>query len=248
MANSVDDDARNGRRMRKRSPKVVWFPPDPTFGAAGGSLVYQRFAHDIIGSHAVSDRVTSFLPLTIDEPQIDASIISLADVESSGYRLRRIVGKVFCSVVQSSITDDSDGVICTCGFIVLRVDGSGNPTRTAVEADPALAGNADDPWIWRRSWILANGSSSGADPATVSEFGASSPFANYEGGPSAVDGPHVDQKTARIVSQDERLFGVFTTTLLHAVDTAVLTVNWVTDLRLLASMRTSQGNRRNASR
>lgn len=107
--------------------------------------------------------------------------------------------------------------------------------------DPGAIQNSGDPWIWRRSWLMAN---NGAGGTNFGDIPAQNFGAQY---PGPLEGPHVDQKTARIVGPEDRLFlniGVvhmFTTD----VDTSVLVV---TDLRVLASMRTSIGNRRNATR
>lgn len=64
-----------------------------------------------------------------------------------------------------------------------------------------------------------------------------------------MEGPHVDAKTARIVGPDQRLFLVVTNTIQGgSAAGGVSSCEVITDLRVLASMRSSQGNRRNASR
>jgi len=66
------------------------------------------------------------------------------------------------------------------------------------------------------------------------------------------DGPHVDQKTARIVGPEERLYLDVTATVLSQVSSTTnevpFTLACITDLRILGTLRTNAGNRRNASR
>lgn len=90
--------------------------------------------------------------------------------------------------------------------------------------------------------MLFNNLSTTGSPTTVG------PESNMEMG-SVADGPHVDQKTARIVSSEERLFLTVSATVLTGSGGELVTSAFVnTDLRVLASMRTSSGNRGNASR
>jgi len=75
------------------------------------------------------------------------------------------------------------------------------------------------------------------------------PWTNYAHGPAVADGPHIDQKTARTVSLEERLFlDVSVTNVDVGAEGNDFSVNVVTDLRVLGSMRSGSGNRRNSSR
>lgn len=178
---------------------------------------------------------------------------TLADIEQSGYRLRRIVGKLGFSVLQGAAQALEDGSIfhVTAGFIIRRVNefgqsmailGAGAPTAHA--ASTASLENTMDPWIWRRSWDISDNEHANIDPNVVSF-----PRSNYNYGAGIFDGPHVDAKTARVVGPEERLF----------LDVTIEGINGqaqgqpgavllIADLRVLASMRTNSGNRRNASR
>jgi len=245
----ADAAGRKSKMRRRTKPRVVWLPPTnansiPLSSATSG---FQEF---FVGVASGTGPVAGEIPLTIDsqDDPLDPNT-SLADIESTGYRLRRIVGKIWIDFVPS---DESSiiSVICTAGLIVRRSDpatGQSFATQTGLVANlsPQHIGNFGDPWIWRRSWVLFN-----AQAAVIAGF--EGPVRNYgpEAG-SAVDGPHVDQKTARIVGPEERVFltvglSVLETTAPQSAITEEVRV--VTDLRLLASMRSSSGNRRNASR
>lgn len=68
-------------------------------------------------------------------------------------------------------------------------------------------------------------------------------------GLSVREGTFVDQKTARIVGPDERLFMNVQVTTLNGsggVDLTGIQLYW--NLRFVASLKTNLGNRRNASR
>lgn len=231
----------------RRKPRVVWLPTDPTFAVDGnmqGGSNVGTFFIDSAGPAAIGFATNADIPLVIDNQLTPVpGTTSLADIESSGYRLRRIVGKVYCALTQV-VQDDAGAVLVAVGFIVRRVNPDGTPAFAAARRQPTFQENIPDPWIWRRTWILANGSSSQVETSFVD----SANFSNMEGGPSAVDGPHVDAKTARIIGPEERLFMSASVTLLNSSDAAVMSTRFAYDFRVLASMRTSSGNRRNASR
>lgn len=239
--------------MRRKSPRVIWLPQDNenSLGPAEGSSAYQRFGVDVVGS--AGSFAVAEIPLVIDAPKdpIPTSNNSLSDIGSSGYRLRRIVGKIFAQTQQQA-EDIPRTVIVTAGIIVRRVnDGPASLaflTGNASTLSPGEIQNTEDPWIWRRSWLLSN---------LLATFGLLQPFTpgeatNFNHGPSALDGPHVDQKTARVISQEERLFLDVSSTVVEGpssnqsplANTTIIT----TDLRVLGSLRTNSGNRRNASR
>jgi len=234
--------------MRKKTkPRVAWLPHTDTAtiifpGNNRGSNVID-FDLDISGG---SDPVTGVVPVVIDGQQDPlASTTSLADIEDSGYRLRRIVGKCFASYDQN--TDGSPGAILLgAAFIILRISEQNGNVPLAANLDNYNLFDVrqdDSPWIWRREWILSN-STSTANLTSLFDY----PHTTAEYG-SAVDGPHIDQKTARIVMSDERLFFVATAMpLTGGAEQVENTCRIVLTTRVLASMRTSLGNRRNASR
>jgi len=245
--------------MRKRKPAVVWLPQDinnrlgqaPIAASTGeqSSLIIKILTAPPLGDPPSTEEI----PIVKDFgglSNVVEATQTLSDLENSGYRLRRIVGKLFFAMTQSAAPalGDVTTVVVTAAFIIRRIDPSlgtsladpiGGPP--GIEINVASLENQDDPFIWRRSWMLSNK----LDANNTDNFGLA--FNGLYG--SAVDGPHVDQKTARLVGPDERLFLTVTCSGVDGnAQTTPLAVVMVGDLRVLASMRSSVGNRRNASR
>lgn len=241
--------------MRRRRPRVVWLPNarQNRYNVAGASVDPAdnsafSFALDVPTD---GTNITGIIGVVSDQPASLAfagSLTSLSDLESSGYRLRRLVGKIFCSADQvpgTAQTPNWTNVLVTAGFIVLRTTQAGAPLSNLGDyAVNALAG-IGDPWIWRRTWLLGNNAARLAQNITT----AFQPETNTNLG-SALDGPHLDQKTARVIGPEERLFFVASAQAELGFGNLNITntVRLVGDVRVLASMRTSSGNRRNASR
>jgi len=233
--------------VRRKSPRVVWLPPtDTNSPTENPELGIQTFSLDISMS---APSVSGEVPLTIDsqDDPLDPNT-SLADIESTGYRLRRIVGKIW---VIGDNDDEESGIniiVITAGIIVRRSDPvTGISFAETIAQDsllnPLKIPNFGDPWIWRRSWILRG--------QADSQFATQLPTSNTgEEVGSALDGPHVDQKTARIVGPEERVFLTVSANVVNGSGQGEINnqTRIVSELRLLASMRTSSGNRRNASR
>lgn len=235
--------------VRRRSPRVIWLPQDPTL-SVGGTSVYQQ--NQVITSGPPGSFGVIEFPLVIDQVKDPTlATTSLADIGSSGYRLRRVVGKIWARV--NSIAESTPvSIVVTAGIIVRRTGETPNSlaflTGNASTLSPGEIQNTEDPWVWRRSWYLGNPLAVDA-PAT----GTAWPGQNFSGQyGSTFDGPHVDQKTARLVGPEERLFlNVSSTVIIPEANPQVggeLRTFILTDLRVLGSLRTSSGNRRNASR
>lgn len=239
--------------MRRRNrPKVVWLPNDNTDSIAPSNTstwAARVFNHDLSTIGAVSVTELGIVQDGKNDQPLQSGN-SLADIESVGYRLRRIVGKLYIFIAHS--TSPGGQAVCgvTAGFIIRRTDqltSNSLAIENAVAAqtltDPANIGNIMDPWIWRRSWLL--GQNNANTPTVFGDVPDQNFGAQY---PGALEGPHIDQKTARIIGPEERLFlDISVTTLLNGGD-AVSPIVVFTDLRVLASMRANVGNRRNASR
>lgn len=253
--------------MRKgRRQKVVWLPVDlnnrlgraPLVASSSvtSSTIIKIYTANPLGATPTTEEIPIVKDFSgapaVGPADADAS---LADIESSGYRLRRIVGKLGFSVLQGAATLNGDGSIfhITAGFIIRRVgdDGTSYAATAGVTAfnniSTANIANVMDPWIWRRSWDLADrGAAALALDPNVEAFGRSNTLAYGSG---IFDGPHVDAKTARIVGPEERLFLDVTIEGINGdsqgAPGAVLLLG---DLRVLGSLRTNSGNRRNASR
>lgn len=248
--------------MRRRNkPKVVWIPVtnSNSIDVLNRSTI-QNIA-SIVDHTAVGNFETAEIPCVLDGAQsspLDATS-TLSDIENSGYRLRRIVGEVYIETVQGGLEDIGGcELLVTAGFIIRRTNQAG-ASLAAQGASSEIAlddiENNMDPWIWRRSWRMSNNMSSSNVALTrifMRNVLNEGPHNNYSrGNGSLYTGPHVDQKTARIVGPEERLFlDVTTTVLVPGTDPGETTTTILvhSNLRVLGSMRSSIGNRRNASR
>lgn len=264
-ANSITRSAGlagRGKHVRRRSkPKVVWIPSTNTNSIdTANQSTWQFFSLPITNPVSAGPSFVTEIPLVLDGPQsnpLDATS-SLADIEGSGYRLRRIVGQIFVTMAQTNDDQTEQIYGVTAALMVRRMSsgGGGGSTGAALsqqEIDPDFINNSMDPWIWRRSWLLSNGPLpvTPGDPLTNGTFQGifnAGPHDNFgrQGG-SLREGPFVDAKTARIVGPEERLYlDVSAQPIVgNDDDTAVICI---TNLRVLGSMRTNIGNRRNASR
>jgi len=258
---------------RRRRARPLWFPP---LGAVltnteGGVFIGgTTFEIPVDASGAIETR---FLPLTFDEGQENIlaqsadSFLTLADIMSSAWRLRRAITNVFATYglvgvgAEDVAPNAPPGCVFGFGLMVLATDASGAPTATTL---PSVFNRDDytDPWICRRVWILGQGQRPlRKETGTVGDFrpvgGAigepDSAFANFptcntEYGYVA-GGPYIDQKTNRVIGPEERLFAIFATKSMP-LNTAFNQDAFVAgywDYRLLGGLQRSS-NRRNASR
>lgn len=240
---------------RTRKPKVVWLPTslNERLGEIGianefSPLLFEQLI-TTIGTEVRGDQITVVTAVVKDEAQAIAGQ-TLSDIEGSAYRLRRIVGKIFVEVLNPNDVRDTpqDSMFwyVTCALIVLRTAANNSPMSVVLSDYNAASVNAmGDPWIWRRTWQV--GAQDPGNPLALT-FGLRDPN-NWQPGYANLDGPHIDVKTARIVSNEERLFLVTTVTAGDGtVGGAPAQILVTGELRCLASMRTMAGNRRNASR
>jgi len=260
-------------RRRGRRPRVVWLPVHGRDFSTGEGA---NFANGVGGTLTVPQDgtiVADVTDVTFDysdsaSQEEGVDFRSLQDLTSgNAYRLRRIVGKIHAAALVTSATETEIPTIdLAAGFMVNRTDDDGNilAGQSTVTGDvtrgPLAQDGAEDPWIWRRRWLLtalppavavAPSTSVLAAAFTVfNELGSQGQWPNTTAGYGSVaDGPHIDQKTARIISRDERLFFWIQARLTNpSPETEPGFVPWQLDLRLLASLRLNIGNRRNASR
>jgi len=256
---------------RRRKPKVLWLPihgrdfsnvPETDFlgnGIGGANTVY--------GTGAFT---TDIQPVTFDysdsaSQEEGTDFRSLHELTSgNSWRLRRIVGKFHAAAVMENNSEVEIPLVqVAAAFIVNRTDPDGNSFynfSNDINAGPLAQDGAEDPWIWRRSWMLSpvpriisttggtglmadinsiNGSLGfqGCFPQTTADYG------------SVQDGPHIDQKTARVIGPQERLFFWMQARIINvSANVNNANVVWNLDYRLLGSLRLNSGNRRNASR
>lgn len=238
-------------RFRRRKPAVAWLPLIGQGDQSGFSYIASTIG--VATGGALSTTIHSLVTDVPAEAAQTVQVQSLADYQESGYRLRRIVGKLYCSYEQSvgteGVTIYPEACLVGAGLIILRVDPTnGAPLMAATPSyySPLALNNTRDPWIWRRTWLLSNDfADEGVVRSAMEEF----PRTNAEYG-SAYDGPHIDQKTARRVSTEERLFLIVSTSAPQngLVDNTAGLLRYVYEARYLSSPLRVMGNRRNASR
>lgn len=194
---------------------------------------------------------------------------SLQDITAGNeWRLRRIVGKhhigYTCTAGTVEVPVMCPAVEVASGYIVCKTDEEGDPTTDFDEVNPLIQESAEDPWIWRRKWILSNpvtrpGSGGFAPP--TDDIGRALfyqaiawPY-NTAGYGSVLDGPHVDAKTKRSILRQERLFCVIAARIwnpdlsqVHFNPSIPGLVTYNIEQRLFGALSTNRGNRRNASR
>lgn len=256
-------------RRRRRKPVVKWlFNPGTLISQQAGQTIPLT---DVLDNPAAIELqftsnpivpTTISAPMVVDQPTTEAfaggslSVFqenTLTLSNDLGYRLRRIVGDLFIAAV-SEPTVQGDltvpGILCQCGLIVRRVDSDGQPAVSGQDQDVGAIQNNSDPWIWRRNWILGvEGAAIGGTDTTAIAL-QNFPSNNADYGQSRTQ---VDQKTARVVGPEERLFFDLTVWSLPFNNTASVwnknaRIYCVFDYRVLASLKLNAGNRRNASR
>lgn len=238
-------------RSRRRKASVAWLP---LLGQGGNSdEAFIGSTLTVTSGGTISTTVHSLIPdYPAEAVRAAGQIPTLSDFEGSGYRLRRIVGKFNVGLDNTIGTDQNPRPECclvAAGFIVLRVDefnGAPLAAATPIQYSPLGLDNARDPWIWRRTWLLGSDLAAGGIVYTAAGL---FPSTNAEYG-SAMDGPHIDAKTARRVSAEERLFLVVSTQYpgIGLAPTVNGIVRYVSEFRVLATPIKVMGNRRNASR
>lgn len=246
-------------RTRKRKPRVVWLPPDPNnrLGAAPGSEItstssaIQGFRELQLSTGPRGTFDGYVVPVVGDKTNAGAYIIGASaqdhtfdDLFTNGYRLRRICGHIWPRMVQRGEAGDGKGInyVVTVGFQVMEVNEGGAPAN-GEEAVLDSYATQENPWIWRRSWILTNFVTAGASGQTWGTFGPA------QGGFSVREGSIIDQKTARRIGPDQRLFMAVQATSLEEVTDGQGFIEVCWNYRVLASLLTvPAGNRRNSSR
>jgi len=245
---------------RRRGRKGLWLPVlGHDLDGGGGVLRESSFERNIQVGPTPTDIFSISVPVTFDYPPeiFDASANfqpSMGDFISSGYSLRRIVGK--CTVMHATKGNDDVGATAppcarvVCYWMVRRVDSAGNEVADANMLAGNLAENIQDPYIWRNTWLLGAGFDAtryplGTDHNQLQDL----PFNNEFSGSSRTQ-PFFDIKTKRTIGPEERLFfGITTKSMpMDAVfdDESFVVVH--VDFRIFAFPTRVYGNRRNASR
>jgi len=251
--------------MRRRRSKVTWLPTIGTvvgegLATASGRLI-QGFATPVNGAINTELTILTFdTPVDIDTADIPTT--TMADVVGSEYMLRRIVGKVFATRVSldQSAVDTQPPILLGCGFFVARCNDSGSgggpdtPIGSATPAErndnysPLEADTIREPWIWRRTWVLGKAGQSPLDEeqqVSSDQHAANFPASTALYG-SVLDGPHLDAKTMRRVTSDERLFFAASVMNFPMGAESPLGANTITlylDYRLVGTLRRAHNRR-----
>lgn len=206
--------------MRRRRTKWQWFRNTGTPGEQGVDVEDTSAGVEFANNVAANGTSLAIapIPLLFDLPseELVPGNNSMGAYTQNDYLIKRIVGKVFATRVQVQVATDSAGILFAAGIFIARAEdldssggnaqpiGSGSAAQTVDNYSPLRAENIQEPWIWRRTWILSNVLSTGAGaaigagvfPRSTAEYG------------SVADGPHVDAKTGRRVRDGERLWFV----------------------------------------
>lgn len=246
-------------RRGRRGPKVNWLP---VFGQGiepGGNQHSNGWLGELAIPGDVNDFSISGTALTFDEPKDDdaatPATTSLADFIGSGYFLRRIVGKFHAGLqirgLGDGVPEGPPAIRLGLGFFVAREADqvAGVPIGELEDYNPLETDNMREPWIWRRTWILSNPTnqirnnyqvSLGNAPYGVSGSAKWLQFPTTTAGyGSVLDGPHIDQKTKRTITNDDRLWCVLAAHKLPLdvdYDDSGATLDWWLDYRLLGSI------------
>jgi len=261
-------------RRRTSGRKFTWFPTIGTEVGAGeppDQLAGRQFTIPTIVDGSINTAVT---PITVDTPVDESSLGAggsgdLVRVIGNEYILERIVGKLFAALQprRNAANDPSlpDSVLFAAGFFVARANdqdsggGSSTPIGSASIAErtanysPLVIDTIREPWIWRRTWALGNTAFTDIQHASqivsFNTVNSGNPGANYPPTTahygSVMDGPHIDAKSNRKISNDDRLW--FAISVCHwprSVGTSVnnsLDVEGYLDYRLLGRLVKARG-------
>lgn len=211
--------------MRRRSKRRgLWLPVlghVVTEGESEYHWAYARLSTQPLLDNAVpsAQDVISVVPdFSIVEPTLSTEQTLHDQASGNAWKLRRIVGKLHLSTWNTVDGEDPvDGaqwpnVLVKAGFFISRA-GDGNQTQpelSAQESDPLGAGNAMNPWIWQKSWILSNPAVSSS---SSQQFRSRAQWpTNNTQWPSMYDGPHIDSKMQRFINKEHRLWFVLSAT------------------------------------
>jgi len=229
---------------RRRRSRATWFPVIPTLYGEEGDQEF-TFYEDVgqiagePGSIAQwNGESRGIQPLTFDDTlqATDASTtgVTLRDVvQGQEWMCERVVGKVWGNMSQSNEAGATRIIMCAA-LAVLPVNDDGSQSLVPAESDPLNADNAQQPWLWRRTWVLYQ------NDLVNSFFTGPTAISNVAGGNA--DAGHLDTKgTKRRIRRDQRLYIVYSAVTLagtNAGDPADITFGY--DLRIVGGMRTGK--------
>lgn len=234
------------RRGFRRKRRVVWFPNlgsiwqagelefhDTALSGGTTAVPAQRGSGPFPDVYPVIPDFSTFTDGTDTHTLRD-------DVEGQTWALERIVGRCHVEVDASQGPDDQTdhnafwaSVQVAAGFFIARASDTDQslPEGTNEDIDPLNAGNTQNPWIWRKSWILANEQSFDVGaPATSNAV-------------VTPDGGYIDSKVRRYIPREHRLWFAISALGWHGTQIQVVggevqpRVIYNLDCRILGGMR-----------
>lgn len=202
------------RRFR-RSSKGTWFPvlgtnwgPDPNSDFTYQSVSFSGQSGEVENYRNVGPTQNVFA-ITRDITQFSDTDTALAGpslrdiVEGNSWRLNRIVGQlqVDATEANTAINQAWPLVQVAAGFFVARTGDFDEslPDLTYDEIDPLNARNAQNPWIWRRTWLLGR-------PLASNVGWSANPSSNQW--LSGEVGSQIDSRVKRNIVREKRLWFV----------------------------------------
>lgn len=218
--------------MRKRRSNGIWMP---TIGIDNGDSETPRFSvsRRVVLAVPNVETVVYVSSVIFDVPQEtnnDDVPGFLGAFTQNAYFLQRVVGKINVAMDDAAASttyparpdQTPKANLVAAGLFVARAgdradsqsEGSpvGGTAAWQTDYNPLDPNCIREPWLWRRTWVLGsptwklyqektalvnNLASRGIYPTTNS------------GGAGSLDGPHVDARTRRRVSSDDRLWVAF---------------------------------------
>jgi len=264
-ARSGADSAGGGERTRRermarRRSGGTWLPTLGTQPVAGDAE--NAFSGRVIGSASVvTDGFVTIFPL-IPDAQIegdDANATSnLVNYVGNEYVIKRIVGKAFIARGNpGGELDNAGAVLVGLGLFVARANdaniggGIDTPIGSATLGErrdnygPLEVDTIREPWIWRRTWILGSAGNANGIVAGPNELAGQYPCSTALYG-SVADGPHIDSRVKRRVSQDNRLWAAIQGVPIDNAGWAItegtsIPISMFLDYRVFGSLRRARG-------
>jgi len=221
---------------RRRKFKGLWLPNLGTVDAEGDNIALTAGRElELAVSSLATTPAVGVIPLTFDQPQEAQTLqpnVPLVYQIGNGYSLRRIVGKFFAdfrsAIPPTAAHAETPGVIVpaalyTVGLFIARAEDENIAADLPIGAlsgdsllenyNPDQVNTIREPWIWRRQWILGNpllrqfldvnfSNLTPIDPNLAAAYYPSNTGAYG----SVWDGPHIDSRTRRRVTSDDRLW------------------------------------------
>lgn len=206
-------------RFRRKGSRGTWFPVNGESWNAGETSWYDASANwtsAFLDVDKGNGPVQWIIPIVPDSTKFISDLSTsqtLRDyVEGQDWLLKSLVGNIHIFGIKSGNTTAFNPsswwthIQVAAGFFVARASDSQTgqqfPDLQTPEYDPLNGNNIQDPWIWRRNWIIDN-------PANIVqiETGHTSDYSVVSNRDYAdTNGPFFQTKSARRIRREERLW------------------------------------------